>query len=309
MSEFDWSVLHGVDIPYGAVGQVYVACPNCSSDRKRGGKTLSIHMEKGVWFCHYCRFSGSVAPRKEYDTKDYTWNLTLFPSKKSLLQTPEPKQTSLPVPETQGARDRLIKMWKQSKPLSENDMVVRYLSNRKVLPDPPWPRVLRYHPSLLYLDKEGDEIIHKANHPAMLALIHDTKGTAVAMHRTYLSSDGSGKADVPMQKKMTAPVYPRATMGGAVRLSEAAEELGVAEGIETALSVMKYTGMSCWAGLSAGHMAVMEFPDIVKRVVIWADNDTAGIRSANQLGTRMKARQIDVKIVMPPEPGTDWADL
>lgn len=54
----------------------------------------------------------------------------------------------------------------------------------------------------------------------------------LAMHRTYLRRDGSGKADVEPTKAMLGKV-----MGGAVRLTDTSGPLVVAEGIETALSL------------------------------------------------------------------------
>ena len=54
-----------------------------------------------------------------------------------------------------------------------------------------------------------------------------------AVRRTYLSADGSWKADIEPNKAMLGGVT-----GGAVRLSEAARPLVVSEGIETGLSLL-----------------------------------------------------------------------
>ena len=173
------------------------------------------------------------------------------------------------------------------------------------MPENNWPECIRYHPYLKHFN--DDQVVSR--HPAMLALVKSASGEAVAIHRTYLAADGMGKADVDTVKKVTPPIYPRATMGGGIRLADAGEELGVAEGIETALSIIKHTEMPCWAGISAGHMSEMEVPEVVKRVVIWADHDPAGIKAANRLALRLIKKGVEVKKMIPPEPGKDWADM
>ena len=54
----------------------------------------------------------------------------------------------------------------------------------------------------------------------------------LAVHRTYLRPDGSGKAEVHPAKAMLG-----AALGGAVRVADGHGPLVVAEGIETALSL------------------------------------------------------------------------
>jgi len=68
-------------------------------------------------------------------------------------------------------------------------------------------------------------------HPALVSYIRGADGFAV--HRTYINTDGSGKADVTPAKAMLGPA-----LGGAVRVSDGPGRLVVAEGIETALSLM-----------------------------------------------------------------------
>ena len=71
--------------------------------------------------------------------------------------------------------------------------------------------------------------------PAMVALVtRGTDGKPIAIHRTFLKTDGSGKAPVPRQKMMLGPCA-----GGAVLLAEAGERIAVGEGIETCLSVLQ----------------------------------------------------------------------
>ncbi len=49
----------------------------------------------------------------------------------------------------------------------------------------------------------------------------------------------------------------------------------------------------------------------MRNVVVFADNDKTetGHKSAKALARRMLAEERTVKILMPDEPGTDWADV
>ena len=56
---------YGIQIPYGKrSGKVKTFCPQCHKDRHdKRDKSLSVDLDKGVWNCHYCGFSGHL----EYD--------------------------------------------------------------------------------------------------------------------------------------------------------------------------------------------------------------------------------------------------
>lgn len=58
----------GIDVPYGAHGQISTTCPKCSASRsKRNVKCLSVNVDEGVWNCHHCGDSGGVGnPRDGY---------------------------------------------------------------------------------------------------------------------------------------------------------------------------------------------------------------------------------------------------
>lgn len=53
----------GIDVPMGARGDIHVSCPNCTPTRRpenRRKKDLSVNVDKGVYHCHHCEFSGVV---------------------------------------------------------------------------------------------------------------------------------------------------------------------------------------------------------------------------------------------------------
>lgn len=140
--------------------------------------------------------------------------------------------------------------------------------------------------------------------PALVSYIRGADGFAV--HRTYLKTDGSGTADVSPAKAMLGPA-----MGGAVRLSDRSGRLVVAEGIETALSLM--SGIvegphSVWAALSAGGMKGLNLPDCPGELLVAPDGDDVGIDAANSLAERADALDWNVSILTPPR-GSDWNDV
>ena len=150
-----------------------------------------------------------------------------------------------------------------------------------------------------------------AQYPAMVAIIRNLAGQIVGLHRTYLRSDGTGKAAVASAKKMMS-LWAGSTSGGAVRLADAADGLIVCEGIETGLALLQTTGEPVWCALSAGGLERVDIPATVREVVIAGDNDSArtgqGEKSARALADRLRRSGFVVKIMIPPEPG-DWLDV
>jgi DNA primase len=181
-------------------------------------------------------------------------------------------------------------------------LVEIYLASRKGLALPPSP-VLRWASSCRHWD---DDACRETFRPAMLARVDDVDGRFVGVHRTYLRPDGRGKADLPrrQQKKARGRVK-----GAAVRLAPAAEFMAVAEGIETALSVIVDNGTPTWA--APGGIRDLLLPVAVRQVLIMADHDEhgAGERAAYAAADRWRAERRRVWITMPLRPGTDANDL
>lgn len=153
-------------------------------------------------------------------------------------------------------------------------------------------------------------------HPAMLTAVRDVSGQLVTLHRTLLTADGS-KADVNVPKRLMRLPDDRTINGCAIRFGELHDVLALAEGIETAISVVVATGLPCWACICAHGLEVVEIPDSVREVMIFADKDRSqtGIRAALSLQARLTAQGIAVRIVMIQEEipetskGIDFNDL
>jgi putative DNA primase/helicase len=174
--------------------------------------------------------------------------------------------------------------------------VERYLASRGLTL--PRNAPLRFHPACAR-DKE--------RLPAMIALMTDpVTAEPVGVHRTFLRPDGSGKADG--QAKMM--------LGGAgiIRLvpdEEVALGLGLAEGIETALSVIQGAGWSpVWAAGNAGAIGAFPVLPGVECLTLFADNDAngAGTKAARTCAERWAAAGREAIVHCPP-PGTDWNDV
>ena len=191
---------------------------------------------------------------------------------------------------------RALALWREAVPAT-GTFVERYLRARGIIcPIPPTIRFLRdaKHP-------EG-------RFPAMLAAVARVPSQKiVAVHRTFLAHDGSGKAPVEPEKMSLGSVS-----GGAVRLTQAGEHLAVAEGIETALSVFLATGIPMWSALSADGIAALALPPLplARTVTICADADDngTGIKKAYKAAERWFVEGRIVRITCPPT-GTDFNDI
>ena len=151
------------------------------------------------------------------------------------------------------------------------------------------------------------KLIHKPSgscFPAMLAAVrHGVTGQLTGIHRTWLKSDGSDKANVDPNKMMLGQV-----LGGAVQLSDVAPEMIIAEGIETALSVLQATGIPTWAALSTSGLKNLVLPSVVRRITIACDNDQAGLKAANEAADKWTRERREVLLSIPPI-NKDFNDL
>jgi putative DNA primase/helicase len=172
----------------------------------------------------------------------------------------------------------------------------RYLASRHLATPP----TIRFHKKVQY--EQGTPDPH---YPAMVCPFTSSLGRMMGVHVTFLG-DGK-KADCPIQRKqLTDP----GSSGGAVRLFPAAEEMGVAEGIETALSASKLFGMPVWAALNTSLLKGFVPPPECKRIWIFGDHDPnyAGHVAAYGLAHRLYGKVEQIKVKIPLAFG-DWNDV
>lgn len=142
--------------------------------------------------------------------------------------------------------------------------------------------------------------------PALLALVRDAvTGAPATIHRTFLTMGGA-KAALDNPRALMPGELPESV---SVRLSEADETLGIAEGIETALAAQVKFGVPCHAALTAGFLAKWQPPQGVRRVIVFGDCDPSytGQAAAYTLAHRL-SRKLQVEVRIPGQFGTDWAD-
>lgn len=153
---------------------------------------------------------------------------------------------------------------------------------------------------------------------AMVSTFVTPAGEPSTLHITYL--DGDQKADLKVSRVIATPI--RAMAGGAVRLfheDELEDTLGVGEGIETALAGSQMFKIPAWACLNAAMLEKFEPPKNIKRLVVFADNDSSytGQHAAYSLAKRaklvLKIPEVDVLVpghrVNPRRADSDWNDL
>ena len=170
-----------------------------------------------------------------------------------------------------------------------------YLGARGITLDP--PPSLRFVPSLKY-PHSGITL------PAMVAAVQSPDRTITGIHRTFLNPDGTAKANVAQPKLSLGPQG-----AGAIRLAYAGETLGLAEGIEDALSAMQMFDVPCWSAISAGRLARVWLPDVVRHVVIFADNGEPGVKAAHDAVEAFTAQRRKVTLRFPPGDHGDWNEV
>ncbi len=195
---------------------------------------------------------------------------------------------------------RNVALWANTMPVSDGDPVSLYLKRRGLAGSV--PKLLRLHPRLTYWNG-GD----RGAWPAMVAPLVTPDGRVLAVHRTYLTADGS-KAPVPTVKKLTGAAG--ALAGACIPLHDARDGvIGIAEGIETAQAAHLASGLPTVAAYCAGNLAAYTWPAGVRRIVVFADADPAGAAAAQSLKARAMRTGLSVAVMTPTTPGADWCDV
>ena len=173
--------------------------------------------------------------------------------------------------------------------------VAAYLAGRGITVNP--PPSLRWAPALRRRDGTDG--------PAMIGRIDSIDGELIGIARTWLTRDAAGS-----WCRLDRAMLGRAA-GGAVRLAPAYDTLMIGEGIETCISAMQACALPAWAALSTSGMTGLMLPATLRRIIILADHDAsgAGERAAYAAADGWLADGRQVRIAMPPQPGTDFNDV
>ena len=201
---------------------------------------------------------------------------------------PEPVSQQSEAEARERRKTAALRLWAGSEPAWQT-LAMAYLMHRGLPPE------LAHSPALRFrLDCRHPE---GGTWPAMVALVMDVAGKPLAVHRTYLRHDGTGKAPVDPPKASLGPVW-----GGAIRLADLmpGKPLVIGEGIETAASAGRLMGLPAWAALSAGNMANgLVLPPEAAHVIVAEDPDEPGRQAASAAARRWKAEGRKVQIARP----------
>ena len=206
----------------------------------------------------------------------------------------QPTQRIVAIPEPEPDAEALA-LWRASEPLT-GTLAERYLREYRGI-EIELPESLRFLP----------EAFHPRAAiclPALIAAVSRPDGKIVACQVLFLRPSDGQKASV---------ATPRLTVGrlggGAVRLGEAGDVLGLAEGVESALSAQQLAGVPCWATLGAHRLGGVKLPRGLREVHLFADDDDAGRLGAEKAAAVYTRNGLRVTLRWPPVGHTDWNDL
>jgi len=273
--------------PHGPAEQ-RVPCPRCGEGHGAHDDAPGVNIETGVFHCFRCGWSGRAGETR---------------TSQPITRLDDPNIA-------ERKRERLRRIWSQTLEVKapKARAVRNYLESRglgAILRE--YPKILRAHPALEYF--EGTREL--GSWPAMVALFTDRNGQPCTIHATYLRHDGCAKAPVGTPKKLLGVAVKGASRGGAIRLYAPRDGvLGVAEGIETALSLRLIQRIPTWAAACADNLASMQLP-ACQVLYIGVDIDASGKGNsvANALVRRVRSAQSAGKVLLVIPDGEGPRDL
>lgn len=291
------SILNQLGIDHVYLQDRHGPCPLCEGkdrfrfDNKNGD---------GTYYCNHCGAGNGM-------TLAMGWTGLDFKSAAKRIDELVGNITTVDKPQIQkkDPRIRLRKIAEAAKSIEGINPVSLYLKNRGLTAA---IKNVKFHPGLDYYERDGKSIKKIGTYPAMVALIQNREKVPVSYHVTYLS-DAGNKAPILNVKKILTPL--ESLDGSAIRLMDGSgDEIGVAEGIETAIAAYQIHGVPCWSCCSSNVLEKFEPMPHHKKVWIFGDNDASyeGHRAAYSLAKRLKTKGLEVEVRFPQETGSDFAD-
>ena len=187
-----------------------------------------------------------------------------------------------------------LRIWREAHPLRPGPGKA-YLESRGILAA---SSALRFHPRTPLGPKGRTRFL-----PAIIAAVSLDEGP-IAIHRTFLSQDFCTKAGFDKPKRALGSLTE-----GAVRLFAPANgKLGLAEGIESAMSAYALTGIPAWASLGNERFGLVNIPESVNELHLFVDHDAGGNLAAARGSDAYASNGRIIRIRKPSLPGTDWND-
>jgi len=287
-------ILIGLGVPESALSRKNCACPMC------GGTDRFVYDNKegrGTYHCRKCGAGNGMQFAIAFTGKPFH---VIAKEIDAMLGNGAFKEDA-PKPDLseQQRAAALREVAASTVKIKKGDLADIYLTSRGV-GEATYFKTLRFAPKL----KDGDGQVR----PCLVATVQGPDGVNVTLHRTFLANDGLAKANMESPRKLMPGSLPA---GSAIRLSDyTGGPLGIAEGIETALSASILFEMPVWAAINAGNLAKWSPPQDCQDVAIFADHDLtfAGQAAAYRLANRMALAGVAVTMHIPPTPGHDWND-
>jgi phage/plasmid primase-like uncharacterized protein len=255
-------------------------CPSCGY-----ASTFSMSVKDGraLWWCASCQDRDGLLAAVRNATGG-AWTPPASVSTASITNTADRMRAALAI-------------WAEAISITRTLAEV-YLAARGLAGEA--STALRFHPALRHPNVTG-------TFPALVALIRSTEtGQPVAIHRTFLRRDGTGKADVDPVKASKGPIA-----GGAIMLHDpvGGAPLVIAEGIESSLAAGRIFGAPAWSAIAAGNLKKITLPEKANAIIIAADPDAVGQREAWVAAERWQAVGRRVRVATPDDPTADFTDL
>lgn len=187
-----------------------------------------------------------------------------------------------------------LRLWRDARPLQRTPAKA-YLESRGILSG---SSALRFHPRTPLGPKGRTRFL-----PALIASVSLDEGPN-AVHRTFLAPDGTGKAAFAKPKRALGPLGE-----GAVRLLPPLQgKLGLAEGVESAMSAYALTGIPTWATLGNERFGLVAIPEGVTELHLFVDHDAGGTLAAERALVAYPSVDRAIHVRKPVRPGADWND-
>ncbi len=293
-------VLASAGVPAEHLRNKHGPCPGCGGkDRFR----FDNRTGRGDYYCHQCGAGDGFALIM------IALGISFSEARKRVIEIANLEESApvkIPVrivpkaiPEKAKPTRRIITLLRESCAVEDCDPAAIYAMSRGLWPLPQG-HGLRAHPSVEYW--QDKQLVGRF--PALIAPVRDAAGELVTVHVTYLDDQGEKLSGLE-SRKILSPMTGRESC--AVRLMQIdGTKMGIAEGIETALSAYRIHSVPTWSALNTSLLQKFDPPAGIETLVVFADRDIAGLNAATILMQRLQHRcQLEIRT---PQ-AKDWNDV
>ena len=261
---------HGINVPDGAKGEVRAHCPECGPEHSNNKETLSVNVDKGVWLCHRCEWSGSLRLEGVHCTDSPS---TGESGRVNVAEDIEASQEAIQRVWGDSSTEISCHIYLEAKNVGAHGIrvtVQRHEVNRQIIPSG----------SLLIPLRDVDGVLHSIQFIGTDGLKRNIKG-------------GVKKGQFHILGNF-----------------EQSEHIYIAEGYATAASIHEATGEAVVAAIDCGNLVPVakiirdRFPNA--NIVLAADNDSNTPNNPGVSKATEAAREIGAKLAVPSFP--PWAD-